>query len=46
MNFKRHRVDGTMGFASMLVFALLAAGLRVIDLETPGDAALRSLRLG
>lgn len=29
MNFKRNRVDDTMGFASVVVFALLAAGLQV-----------------
>jgi hypothetical protein len=29
MNFKRNRVDDLMGFAAVIVLALLAAGLRV-----------------
>jgi hypothetical protein len=29
MNFKRNRIDDTMGFAAIVVFALLAVGLQV-----------------
>lgn len=29
MNFKRTRIDDTMGFAAVVVFALLAVGLQV-----------------
>lgn len=29
MNFKQNRIDDTMGFAAVVVFALLAVGLQV-----------------
>ena len=29
MNFKRNRIDDTMGFAAVVVFALLAVGLQI-----------------